>query len=303
MPRSFEFRLAIVGFLIGAMVALQSLLASSENSDHGQFPSAKGIERYAAAPAAAAVSSSSIQPVYNPPSSARVAQFELLGLDQPERALQVVQAIPDFANRVNSVQWLLDAPQREASYDYQLPPEEKRKRMLFVESQLYKILPALMEKVLADTTQLKTIASVRDIELGDRLVDSLLRIAVLYQKRQERDSADTAAKAAGEESLRLARLTPPDLASQRSGGATPFQDLAGKGESRGNPRWLAMLWPLLSSAFCFSFAQASRPVLEAVGRAVVGRAVADKLNNTDVAKALGLPEHEREAAGTKGNLP
>lgn len=291
MTRSFEFRLAVVGFLFGLIVALQSFLGTSGNSEHGQPAFGRGNERVLAAPAA--VASSVIQPVYNPPSGARVAQFELLALDQSDRARQVLHSIPDLANRVNSVQWLLDAPRRESESDFHLSPPEKEKHKRFAEAQLHKLLPALFEQLLSDATQIQTVTSVGDLELGDRLVDSLLRIAALHESHDERDLADKVAKAAGDESLRLARLAPPDLVHPKSGRLTPAEDPAAKGASQGNPRWLAMLWPVLSSAFCFVLAQASRPVLEvleAAGRALVGRAVSNTLHNADVTKALGLPE-------------
>jgi hypothetical protein len=292
MTRSIEVRFAIVGFVFGGMIALYMLTARPQPL--GRIDARRN---YGAAASAAPGSTSDLSPVYAPPSVARVAQMFLLDLDRPDRAVETLKGIPDYPTRVISIQWLLNAPEREVRYD-QLP-EEKQRLAANIASQIGKIIQPLLDLVTTASAEIQVVEHQDEYSITQRAVDSMLRIARFLHNQGDDKGADAAAEIARKEAQRFAVLTPPKLVQSSFRPFSSIMDTNDR-ESEGEGKtWyrqlLVLLWPILSSAFCFAIASAAKPVLEAVGKAVLGKAIADHLKSADVAKALGLVDSQKDA--------
>ena len=287
MTKSLEFRFAIVGLVFGGLIALYILTARPQTL--ARIDVRGGHGGYAAP---GPVQTGNLYPVYEPPSMARVAQFFLIDLDQPDKTVETLKAIPDAATRIIATQWLLDAPQREVPYS--APPEQAQ----YLSSQIGKILEPLLDLTTNTSFAITDVKNQDDFEVSQRSIDSMLRIARFLNHQGENKAADGAAEIARKEALRFAQLTPPEVLKA---GYDPFssmttENVAGsevKGTT-GYRKATVLFWPLLLSAFCFSIAHAAKPVLEAIGKAFVGKAIADRFENADMARALGLVDSKND---------
>lgn len=295
MTNTLEFRFAVLGFLLGCAVVLYSLLANSEPRSHTS--STYGMEQetgqmYAFVAGGGGAgggfsgggSSTTLAPVYQPPSAAVVAQFFLLDTKQPEKAIEILGNAGDSSTRIVSIQWLLNAPAREVPYG--LTQDEKRLVAAEIENNLYDVLPQLLDLLTSSSKSLASIDDERKFETSKRCIDAFVRIARYQNKRGGAQAAESAAEAASRESLRFSKLSLARI-GQTTGSieASMQSDASGIAAGNSGKRALIFLWPVLFSALSFSIAHAARPVLDAIGKAVVAKVLVDRQSGNEKANA------------------
>lgn len=167
--------------------------------------------------------------------------------------------------------------------------------------QAQRLQDALADKAIALYELADLYANNREVETAKEVLVTARAAAIASQraisKREEQDPNDKGNSTASS--------APISAIPSRALGAPPDKTAPENAATSWSGKVLGALWLLLFTCVCATVGGIAQPIFEGVGKAIVGRALAEKLQSEELAKALGvaIAKHSGKAAASPNNLP